>query len=44
MIIAGFLGGRLAHWAKFPMITGYIIVGVVLSPSVAEPIGVQYFI
>jgi NhaP-type Na+/H+ or K+/H+ antiporter len=34
MIIAGFLGGRLAHWAKFPMITGYIIVGVVLSPSV----------
>jgi len=34
MIIAGFFGGRLAHWIKFPMITGYIIVGVLLSPSV----------
>ncbi|MFC1872325.1 cation:proton antiporter [Chloroflexota bacterium] len=34
MIIAGFFGGRLAHRIKFPMITGYIIVGVLLSPSV----------
>jgi len=34
MIIAGFFGGRLARWIKFPMITGYIIVGVVLNPSV----------
>ncbi len=34
MIIAGFFGGRAAHWIKFPLITGYIIVGVLLSPSV----------
>ncbi|MDP6127029.1 MAG: hypothetical protein QF713_04140 [Dehalococcoidales bacterium] len=30
IIIAGFFGGRAAHWIKFPMITGYIIVGVLL--------------
>ncbi len=34
MIMAGFFGGRLAHRIKLPMITGYIIVGVLLSPSV----------
>ena len=33
MIIAGFFGGMLAHRLKFPRITGYIIVGVLLSPS-----------
>lgn len=33
VIIAGFFGGRLAHRVKLPMITGYIIVGVLLSPS-----------
>ncbi|MBU2609105.1 MAG: cation:proton antiporter, partial [Chloroflexi bacterium] len=36
MIIVGFLGGRLAHRFKFPMITGYIIVGVLLSPSLLD--------
>ena len=33
MLIAGFFGGMLAHRLKFPRITGYIIVGVLLSPS-----------
>ena len=33
MIIAGFFTGRLAHRLKFPMITGYIVAGVLLSPS-----------
>ncbi|MEE9583637.1 MAG: cation:proton antiporter, partial [Dehalococcoidales bacterium] len=33
MIIAGFFGGMLAHRLKFPRITGYIIAGVLLSPS-----------
>ena len=33
MIIAGFFGGRIAHRIRFPMITGYILVGVLLSPS-----------
>ena len=34
MIIAGFFAGRLAHKLKFPMISGYIVVGILLSPSV----------
>ena len=33
MIIAGFLGGLAAGKLKLPRITGYIIVGVLLSPS-----------
>ena len=34
MVIAGFLGGAIAAKVKFPRITGYLIVGVLLSPSV----------
>lgn len=34
MIVAGFLGGALAHRLKFPRITGYIIAGILLSPSI----------
>lgn len=34
MIIAGFFAGRLAHKLKFPMISGYIVVGILLNPSV----------
>ncbi len=34
IIIAGFFGGMLAHRFKFPRITGYIVVGILLSPSV----------
>ena len=33
MIIAGLFGGLLAHRFKFPMITGYILVGILLSPG-----------
>ena len=33
MIIAGFFGGRLVNRFGFPMITGYIVVGIILSPS-----------
>ncbi len=33
IIIAGFLGGLAAEKVKLPRITGYIIVGVLLSPS-----------
>jgi len=36
MIIAGYFGGRLTRLIKFPMITGYIIVGILLSPSVSN--------
>ena len=34
MVIAGFFGGKLAQKLKFPRITGYIVVGLILSPSV----------
>ncbi|MCK5720931.1 MAG: cation:proton antiporter, partial [Gammaproteobacteria bacterium] len=33
MIVLGFLGGLALEKLKFPMITGYIIIGVLLSPS-----------
>ncbi|MEA2004511.1 MAG: cation:proton antiporter, partial [archaeon] len=33
MIVVGFLGGLALAKLKFPMITGYIIIGVLLSPS-----------
>jgi len=33
MIAAGFLGGVIASKFKFPRITGYLIVGILLSPS-----------
>ncbi|MEA1999172.1 MAG: cation:proton antiporter [Euryarchaeota archaeon] len=33
MIVIGFLGGLASAKLKFPMITGYIIIGVLLSPS-----------
>ena len=33
MIVVGFIGGLASAKFKFPMITGYIITGVLLSPS-----------
>lgn len=33
MIVLGFLGGALAARIRLPRITGYLLVGVVLSPS-----------
>jgi len=38
IIIAGFLGGLLAHKLKFPMVTGYIVVGILLSPTLLNVI------
>nr|QNO41520.1 hypothetical protein ENJCFOFA_00002 [Methanosarcinales archaeon ANME-2c ERB4]QNO41975.1 hypothetical protein CHNKNPLH_00004 [Methanosarcinales archaeon ANME-2c ERB4]QNO48270.1 hypothetical protein FILMCLBC_00016 [Methanosarcinales archaeon ANME-2c ERB4] len=34
MIVVGFFGGLASAKLKFPMITGYIIIGVLLSPSI----------
>lgn len=34
MLIAGYLGGSIAQRLKFPRITGYLIVGFLLNPSV----------
>ena len=33
MMVVGFFGGKLAHRFKAPMVTGYIAVGILLSPS-----------
>ena len=33
MVVAGFLGGLAAGKLKFPRISGYIIIGILLSPS-----------
>lgn len=33
MMMAGLFGGLLAQRFKFPVITGYIVVGILLSPS-----------
>ena len=38
MIVVGFLGGLASAKLKFPMITGYIIIGVLLSPSLLNVI------
>jgi Kef-type K+ transport system membrane component KefB len=36
IITAGFIGGALARRLKFPRITGYIVVGILLSPSITN--------
>ena len=35
LFIFGYLGGRLANRLRFPRVTGYIIAGILLSPSVS---------
>jgi Kef-type K+ transport system membrane component KefB len=34
MVLVGLLGGLLSNKLKFPRVTGYIIIGIILSPSV----------
>jgi len=34
MVTVGLLGGVLSNKIKFPRVTGYIIIGIILSPSV----------
>jgi Kef-type K+ transport system membrane component KefB len=34
MVTVGLLGGLLSNKLKFPRVTGYIIIGIILSPSV----------
>jgi Kef-type K+ transport system membrane component KefB len=34
MITVGLLGGLLSNRVKFPRVTGYVIIGILLSPSV----------
>jgi len=42
IIIAGYLGGVAMRKIKFPRVTGYIIVGIVLSPSVLGYMGFEF--
>lgn len=42
MIIAGFLGGVVMRKVNFPRVTGYIIVGILLSPSVLGYLGIDF--
>ena len=35
LLLFGYLGGRIANYFKFPRVSGYIVIGVVLSPSVS---------
>ena len=42
MLIAGFLGGVVMRKLKFPRVTGYIVVGVLLSPSVLGSLGLDF--
>ena len=31
----GYFGGQFANWLKFPKVTGYIVAGILLSPSLS---------
>ena len=34
MIIFGLIGGKLIEKLKFPKVTGYILMGIIIGPSV----------
>ena len=36
LLIFGFAGGRIAHYFNFPKVSGYIITGMIRSPSVTN--------
>jgi NhaP-type Na+/H+ or K+/H+ antiporter len=35
LLICGYFGGQVANWLKLPRVTGYIIAGMLLSPSIS---------
>ena len=41
IIVIGFLGGLVTEEIKFPRITGYIIIGILLSPSLLNIISAE---
>lgn len=41
ILVIGFLGGLVTEKIKFPRITGYIIIGILLSPSLLNIISVE---
>ena len=41
IIVIGFLGGWLTKRVKFPRITGYIIIGILLSPSLLNVVSAE---
>lgn len=36
LILFGLLGGKLIHLIKFPRVTGYILMGILIGPSVLQ--------
>lgn len=38
IVLVGFIGGKLTHRVRLPMITGYIVVGVLMGPSLLNVI------
>jgi len=36
LIICGLLGGKLISLVKFPRVTGYILIGIIIGPSVLK--------
>jgi Kef-type K+ transport system membrane component KefB len=41
IIVVGFFGGVLARKVKFPRVTGYIVIGILLSPSLWSLLGLS---
>ncbi|MDO9536113.1 MAG: cation:proton antiporter [Bacillota bacterium] len=41
LLLLGLLGGRLAKKIKMPMVVGYVLTGLILSPSILNVIPVQ---
>ena len=41
IIVIGFVGGMLTEKIKFPRITGYLIIGIVMSPSLLNIISAE---
>ena len=41
LLLLGYLGGRLAKYAKMPMVAGYVLMGLLIGPSVFHIIPAQ---
>lgn len=42
LLMAGFVGGRVASKFKLPSVTGYIIIGVIIGPSVLNIVSAEF--
>jgi Kef-type K+ transport system membrane component KefB len=44
LLLCGFFAGNVANRCKFPRVTGYIVAGVLLSPSVSGLVSVEIIV